>query len=76
MRYNKIDIVVHNVRTVRNDMQLLKDINYKKMITNRIMVTGIMILLEFALLIALFWRAIRYSGWIFGAFYLLSILYV
>ena len=57
-------------------MQLLKDINYKKMITNRIMVTGIMILLEFALLIALFWRAIQYSGWIFGAFYLLSILYV
>jgi len=57
-------------------MELLKDINYKKMITNRIMVTGIMILMEFGLMIAFFLRAIRYSGWIMGAFYLLSILYV
>lgn len=57
-------------------MQLLKDINYKKMITNRILVTGIMILLEFIFLVAIFWKAVRYSWIIFGIFYALSILYV
>lgn len=57
-------------------MQLLKDINYKKMITNRITVTAIMILLEFLLLFALFIRAIRHSGVILTAFYLIGFLYV
>ena len=57
-------------------MQLLKDINYKKMITNRIMVTAILIILEFLLLVFVFWRAIQYSWLIFGAFTVLSYLYV
>lgn len=57
-------------------MQLLKDINYKKMITNRILVTSIMIMLEMALMVSIFLRAIKYSGWILMAFYLLTILYV
>lgn len=57
-------------------MQLLKDINYKKMITNRITVTTIMILLELALLLGIFWRAVQYSWLILGAFSLLSMLYV
>ena len=55
-------------------MQLLKDINYKKMITNRITVTTIMILLELALLLGIFWRAVQYSWLILGAFSLLSML--
>ena len=57
-------------------MQLLKDINYKKMITNRIIVTVIMILLEFSLLIGLFLRAIQVSGVVLVGFYLLGFLYV
>ncbi|MBQ8816513.1 MAG: cardiolipin synthase [Lachnospiraceae bacterium] len=57
-------------------MRLLKDINYKKMITNRITVTAIMILLELALLLGIFWRAVQYSWFIMGAFSLLSMLYV
>ena len=57
-------------------MQLLKDINYKKVITNRILVTGIMIILELWLMLGVFWRAVRYSGTIFSIFYILSILYV
>ena len=57
-------------------MQLLKDINYKKVITNRILVTGIMILFELWLLISLFWKTIQYSGTILTVFHILSILYV
>lgn len=57
-------------------MQLLKDINYKKMITNRILVTVIMILLEFALMMGVFVKAIRHSGIILTAFYLLGFMYV
>ena len=57
-------------------MQLLKDINYKKMITSRILVTGIMILLELGMLVNIFLKAIRYSWLILGAFYILSVLYV
>ena len=57
-------------------MQLLKDINYKKVITSRILVTALMILLELWLMIRVFWRAVQYSGTIFSIFYILSILYV
>ena len=57
-------------------MQLLKDINYKKVITNRILVTGIMILLELWLMIGVFWRAVQYSGTVLSVFSILSILYV
>ncbi len=57
-------------------MQLLKDINYKKVITSRITVTAMMILLELGLLLGIFWRAVQYSWLILGAFSLLSILYV
>lgn len=57
-------------------MQLLKDINYKKMITNRIVVTAIMILMEFAFMLGIFVRAIRHSEIIMTAFYLLGFLYV
>lgn len=57
-------------------MQLLKDINYKKVITSRIVVTAIMILLELALVLGIFVRAVRYSQLIMGAFYLLGFLYV
>ena len=55
---------------------MLKDINYKKMITNRILVTVIMILLEFALMMGVFVKAIRHSGIILTAFYLLGFMYV
>lgn len=57
-------------------MQLLKDINYKKMITSRITVTAIMIFLEFVLLVGLFVKAIRYSGIVLIAFCLIGFLYV
>ena len=57
-------------------MQLLKDINYKKMITNRILVTAIMIMMEFAFMLGIFVRAIRHSEIIMTAFYLLGFLYV
>jgi len=57
-------------------MHLLKDINYKKVITSRITVTALMILLEMALLLGVFWRAVQYSWFIMGAFSLLSFLYV
>ncbi len=57
-------------------MRLLKDINYKKMITNRILVTVLMVLLDFALLWYLFWKVIRYSGWFFIGFYIISIIYI
>ena len=40
-------------------MQLLKDINYKKVITSRILVTGIMILLELGMLVNIFWKAVE-----------------
>ena len=57
-------------------MQLLKDINYKKVITSRILVTGIMILLELGMLVNIFWKAVRYSGLLLALFYILSVLYV
>ena len=57
-------------------MRLLKDINYKKVITNRILVTSLLVLLDFVLMMGLFWKAIQYSWWILGLFYVLSILYV
>lgn len=57
-------------------MQLLKDINYKKVITSRILVTGIMILLELVMLVNIFWKAVRYSWLLLILFYVLSVLYV
>lgn len=57
-------------------MRLLKDINYKKMITNRIMVTAVMIMLELLLLLGVFWRAIQLSGFILIGVSMLSALYV
>jgi cardiolipin synthase len=57
-------------------MQLLKDINYKKVITSRIVVTAVMILMEFAFMLGIFVRAIRHSEIIMTAFYLLGFLYV
>jgi len=57
-------------------MELLKDVNYKKMITNRILVTVLMILLEFLLMIGIFWKMVQYSGYIMIFFSFLSGLYV
>ena len=57
-------------------MQLLKDINYKKVITSRIVVTAVMILMEFAFMLGIFVRAIRHSEIIMTGFYLLGFLYV
>lgn len=57
-------------------MQLLKDINYKKMITNRIVVTSIMISLEFALLVMVFMHTIRAFNIVMTGFSLLGFLYV
>ncbi len=57
-------------------MQLLKDINYRKMITNRIIVTAIMVIMEFALLISLMARVIRHSALILNIFYVIGFLYV
>ncbi len=57
-------------------MRLLKDLNYKKAITNRIVVTVIMVVLEFLLLLFLFWHVLRYSTLILFFFYFLSSLYV
>ena len=57
-------------------MELLKDINYKKMITSRIVVTVIMIFLELLLLFGVFWRAVQYSGYVMMLFSFLSGLYV
>lgn len=56
-------------------MELLKDVNYKKMITNRIVVTAFMIILELLLLLGIFWRTVQYSGYIMMFFSLLSVLY-
>lgn len=57
-------------------MELLKDINYKKMITSRIVVTVIMIALELLLLFGMFWRTVQYSGYMMMFFSFLSGLYV
>lgn len=57
-------------------MELLKDINYKKMITNRIVVTAFMILLELLLLLGVFWKTVQYSGFVLMFFSFLSGLYV
>ncbi len=57
-------------------MHLPKDINLRKVVVSRISVTVIMIALEFALLLGIFWRAIQYSWFILGFFSLLSIIYV
>ncbi|MCD7752261.1 MAG: cardiolipin synthase [Lachnospiraceae bacterium] len=57
-------------------MRLLKDLNYKKAITNRIVVTVIMVILEFILLLFLFWQVLRFSALILFFFYLLSSIYV
>ncbi len=57
-------------------MRLLKDLNYKKAITNRIIVTVIMVVLEFILLLFLFWQVLRFSALILFFFYLLSSVYV
>lgn len=57
-------------------MELLKDINYKKMITSRIVVTVIMIFLELLLLFGVFWRTVQYSGYVMMLFSFLSGLYV
>lgn len=57
-------------------MELLKDVNYKKMITSRILVTAIMIFLEFLLMLGVFWKMVQYSGYIMMFFSFLSGLYV
>ncbi len=57
-------------------MELLKDINYKKVITSRIAVTVIMILLELLLLFSVFWKTVQYSGYLLMLFSFLSGLYV
>ncbi len=57
-------------------MRLLKDLNYKKAITNRIVVTALMVVLEFILLLFLFWQVLRFSALILFFFYLLSSVYV
>ncbi len=57
-------------------MRLLKEINYKKMITNRIVVTSVMILLEFALLMGIFFHSVKNYNIIWLVFTVLGFLYV
>lgn len=57
-------------------MRLLKEINYKKMITNRIVVTCVMILLEFIILMGVFFHSVKHYNLIWAFFKVLGFLYV
>lgn len=57
-------------------MRLLKEINYKKMITNRIVVTCVMILLEFIILMGVFFHSVKHYNLIWAFFKGLGFLYV
>ncbi|MFI3237133.1 MAG: cardiolipin synthase [Lachnospiraceae bacterium] len=56
-------------------MRLLTGVSYKKMIANRIIVTGFLIIVQFVLMVSLFYFVIGYSWFILSIFYILSGLY-